>query len=214
MDVIADTKELKIERMELGSWATNSYIIQCPQTGKCVLIDVPPGALTILKELNRRIPEYVLLTHNHVDHIAGLQALRNRLSSPLALHPLDDQNWLPFRPDKLLKDGEGIPVGNLVVKVLHTPGHTPGSLCFKVGNYLLAGDTLFPGGPGRTTTPEDFEKIINSVNGRILPLSDTTQVYPGHGGPTSIGEARKEYVAFSSRPHSKGLFGDIEWATS
>jgi hydroxyacylglutathione hydrolase len=214
MDVIADTKELRIERMELGSWATNSYIIQCAQTGKSVLIDVPPGALTILKELNRRIPEYVLLTHNHVDHIAGLQALRNRLSSPLALHPLDDQNWLPFRPDKLLKDGEGIPVGNLIVKVLHTPGHTPGSLCFNVGHYLLAGDTLFPGGPGRTTTPEDFEQIINSVKGRILPLTDATQVYPGHGGSTSVGEARKEYVAFISRPHPKGLFGDIEWATS
>jgi hydroxyacylglutathione hydrolase len=214
MEVVAETKELRIERMELGSWATNSYIIQCLQTGKCVLVDMPPGALTILKELEQRVPEYILLTHNHVDHTAGLQAFRNQLKVPLAVHPLDSQDGLPFRPERLLSQGDEIPVGNLKINVLHTPGHTPGSICFRVDNYLLAGDTLFPGGPGRTASPLDFEQIIRSITGRILSLPAETQVHPGHGGPTTIREAQEEYAAFVSRPPPTALFGDVEWRNS
>jgi glyoxylase-like metal-dependent hydrolase (beta-lactamase superfamily II) len=214
MEVVTDTPQLRIEKMELGSWATNSYIIQCSRTGKCALVDVPPGALTIIKELAGRVPECVLLTHNHVDHIAGLQAFRNRLNVPLAVHTLDNREWLPFSPEILLKDGQSIRIGDLEVEVLHTPGHTPGSVSFKTGRYLIAGDTLFPGGPGRTTTPQDFAQILETIEKKILPLPDDTQVYPGHGVHTSVREARLEYAGFKSRPHPEGLFGDIEWKTS
>jgi glyoxylase-like metal-dependent hydrolase (beta-lactamase superfamily II) len=82
-----------------------------------------------------------------------------------------------------------------------------------VGPYLLAGDTLFPGGPGRTATSQDFEQIIGSIRTRILPLAEETRVYPGHGASTSVREARQEFALFSSHPRPAGLFGDVEWRT-
>jgi hydroxyacylglutathione hydrolase len=211
LDIIAETTDMTIERLELGSWATNSYIIQCRATGKCAVVDVPPGALTLLKELGNRVPEYILLTHNHIDHISGLQAFRKRLIVPLAVHPLDNKEWLPFPPEKLLTDSQIISIGNLRIKVLHTPGHTPGSVCFLIEHYLICGDTLFPGGPGRTTTPEDFQQILDSITKKILILPGETWVYPGHGVATTVKEAVDEYASFTSRSHPSGLFGDVEW---
>lgn len=214
MDVVVDTDEVRIEKMELGQWGTNFYIVVCRQTGKCVLVDAPPGALTIIKELNGRVPEYILLTHNHIDHITGLQSFRNRINVPLAVHPADNTDWLPFPPEKLLSDGEIIRVGNLNVEVLHTPGHTPGSVCFKIGRYLLSGDTLFPGGPGRTTTPFDFQQVVKSITRKIFPLPDDTLVYPGHGVSTVLKKEKEEFAVFSSRPHDAELFGDVAWLTT
>jgi hydroxyacylglutathione hydrolase len=164
--------------------------------------------------LNGRVPEYMLLTHNHIDHITGLQAFRNRLNVPLAVHPADNADWLPFPPEKLLNDGEIIPVGELKIEVLYTPGHTPGSVCFKVGPYLISGDTLFPGGPGRTATPEDFQQIVKSITGKIFPLPDDTPAYPGHGPSTILKKEKGEYAVFASRKHEPGICGDVAWLTA
>jgi glyoxylase-like metal-dependent hydrolase (beta-lactamase superfamily II) len=214
MEVIIDKSDLKIERLELSTFATNAYIIICPRTGKSALIDAPAGGPTILKYLKGTELECILLTHNHIDHIGGLQAIRNRNSASLSVHPADDAKWLPFPPDNYLKDGDIIHIGQIQIECLYTPGHTPGSVCFKIGEYLLCGDTIFPGGPGRTTGPSEFKQIEKSIIEEIFQLPDDTLIYPGHGGPTVLNKEKKEYAIFSSREHDPKLCGDVTWLNS
>jgi len=97
---------------------------------------------------------------------------------------------------------------------LNTPGHTDGASCFLVGKHLFSGDTLFPGGPGKSRSPEAFTQLLNSITGKLLPLSDDTNVYPGHGDDTTIGEARRRYTDFNSRSHPADLSGDVDWLQS
>ena len=214
MDIIADTKDLRIEHMELSSYATNCYIIICPQTGDSVLIDAPPGAWTLVKRLKDTNLQYMLLTHNHIDHIGGLDAFRARMKAPLAVHQADNAKWLPFPPEILLKDGDFFQVGKVKIEAIFTPGHTPGSSCFKVGEYLIGGDTLFPGGPGRTITPAAFKQIVKSITEKLFVLPDNTRVFPGHGGSTTIKKAKEEFAVFSKRQHDPNLHGDVVWLTS
>jgi glyoxylase-like metal-dependent hydrolase (beta-lactamase superfamily II) len=112
-----------------------------------VLVDAPAEAAEILKQLKGTHPRYILITHSHTDHVGALSELKSKLRIPIGTHRLD-ANDLPLRPDILLDDGEKVFFGNISLKVLHTPGHTPGSLCFLIGKYLISGDTIFPGGPG------------------------------------------------------------------
>jgi glyoxylase-like metal-dependent hydrolase (beta-lactamase superfamily II) len=114
--------------------------------------------------------------------------------------------------DRPLADGDEIPVGSLRVRAVHTPGHTPGSTCFIVGSNLLSGDTLFPGGPGRTQSPRDLEETIKSITTRLHTLPEDTAVLPGHGDNTTIGDSKREYAVFASRSHPPDLCGDVTWA--
>jgi hydroxyacylglutathione hydrolase len=113
--------------------------------------------------------------------------------------------------DRPLADGEQISVGGNSVTVIHTPGHTPGSCCFLIGRYLISGDTLFPGGPGHTNSPQELQQTIASINERLYTLPDDTLVLPGHGQGTTIGRSREEYAAFAARPQRPDLQGDVTW---
>lgn len=214
MDIIVDDDELKIERLELSIYATNAYIVICNRTGESVLIDAPTGALKIVKQLRGTQLKWILLTHSHIDHIGGLAAIRKRVIAPLAVHEADNDTWLPFAPQRLLKDGDVLSFGKFRIQAIHIPGHTPGSMGFRIGKYLLAGDTLFPGGPGRTADPEAFRQIVLSITEKIFALPDDTEIYPGHGASTTVEKARQEYSVFSSRPHDENLYGDVVWLTS
>ena len=132
MVVVTKDDAIQIERLELGPFGTNAYIVICQKTRDSVLIDTPGEADKIMDRLKGTNPKYILLTHNHMDHLGALSELHSKLKVPVATHALDTGN-LPLTPDMLLNDGDTISVGNLKLKVLHTPGHTPGSLCFKVG---------------------------------------------------------------------------------
>ena len=176
-------------------------------------MDAPAEASEILKASKGTNPRYILITHNHMDHIGALSELKSKLRIPIGAHRLDAKG-LPLRPDILLEDGEEVSCGKMSLKVLHTPGHTPGSLCFLVGKHLISGDTIFPGGPGKTKSPADLKLIIESITSKIFVLPDDTAIYPGHGDSTLLRKEKEEFAIFSSRSHDPNLFGDVLWLSS
>ena len=213
MATVVDNDRIQIDRLELGPFGTNSYILICQETNESVVVDAPGEAGMVVERLKETQPKYILMTHDHFDHIGGLVELRSALEVPVAAHPAD-ANDLPLEPDLLLNDGDEILIGAIKLRVLHTPGHTPGGLCFLTDKYLIAGDTLFPGGPGKTQSPDDFRQIVESITEKLFELPEDTQVYPGHGEATTIKEAKQQYEVFTARPHDPNLCGDVVWTSS
>jgi len=210
---MAKDDTIQIEKLELGAFSTNAYVILCRATGDSVLVDAPAEASKIIEQLKGTNPKYILLTHTHIDHLGALSELQSKLGLSVATHPLDASS-LSSPPEILLNDGDTVAFGNIELKVLHTPGHTPGSLCFLTGQYLIAGDTIFPGGPGKTRSPVDLKQIIESITKKIFVLPDDTQVYPGHGEATVLKKEKGEFATFSSRHHNPNLCGDVLWLSS
>ena len=213
MTIVEKENNIQIERLETAPFGTNAYIIICRATGESVLIDAPGDAARIAGRLKKSNPKYILITHSHMDHTGALNELKSRLNVPIAAHLLD-ANRLPSPPEILLNHGDIVTFGNVELKVVHTPGHTPGSLCFLTGKYLISGDTIFPAGPGKTNTPADFKRIVESLKEKIFVLPDDVQVYPGHGNPTVLKKEKDEFAIFSSRAHAPNLCGDILWLSS
>ena len=213
MERVVTNDCLQIDRLQLGAFNTNCYLLTCPMTGDSVWVDAPAEVSAILKASERTHPRTILITHNHGDHTGALSDLKSKLRIPIGVHPLDAKG-LPLPADILLEDGARIPCGNITLEVLHTPGHTPGSLCFLVRKYLISGDTIFPGGPGKTRSPTDFRRIIESITRRIFVLPDETVAYPGHGASTILRKEKEEFASFSSRSHNPELCGDVLWASS
>ena len=208
---IVEEDGIRIERLELGPYGTNAYILFCRRTGKSVLVDAPARADEILAQLKGSDPTYILMTHSHMDHTGALAEVKSALNVPIAAHR-DDAGNLPLKPDLLLNDGDEISSGDMRVKVLHTPGHTPGSLCFLIGSYLIAGDTLFPNGPGKTGSRDNFRRIVESLQNKIFTLPEDTRVFPGHGSSTVVGKEKQAFEAFSDGGLDPNLYGDVLWS--
>ncbi len=207
---IVDDKTIRIVKLTLGPYETNTYIVVCQKTKQSLVVDAPARASEIIAALAGTQPKHILLTHDHFDHTGVIISLRSRLKVPLAAHELDSYQ-LKTPPEIYLKDGDSLKLGNLKIAVLHTPGHTPGSLCFMIGKYLFAGDTIFPGGLGRTETPDEFRQIIASITQKIFRLPDATLLLPGHGDSTTVKKAKEEYKVFAARPHGDIIYGDVTW---
>ncbi len=213
MAILVDGDKLQIIKLQLPPYGTNAYVLVCQETRESLIIDAPGEADEIIASLKGTTPRYILLTHSHMDHIGALDKLRSDLKIPLAAHAADAGILSP-PPEIMLEDSNTIDLGRLRLTTLHTPGHTPGSLCFRVSEYLLAGDTLFPGGPGKTWSPADFTQIVKSITEKIFTLDDNTEVYSGHGEPTILKKEKEEFNVFSSRPHPPDLYGNVLWLTS
>jgi glyoxylase-like metal-dependent hydrolase (beta-lactamase superfamily II) len=213
MAIEVKNETIQIERYELGPFGTNSYIITCLKTSDSIVVDAPGDAPKVLGQLQQTNPKYILMTHNHMDHTGALAELKSALNIPVAAHAADADR-LPLTPDMLLVDSDGLTFGNIHFTVMHTPGHTPGSLCFYTEGYLISGDTLFPDGPGKTGSPADFRQIVESLQSKIFVLPDDTQVFPGHGNHTVLGKEKQAFEAFSARPHDPNLCGDVLWSKS
>ncbi|MDY7032337.1 MAG: MBL fold metallo-hydrolase [Thermodesulfobacteriota bacterium] len=213
MTIVVKDNDVQIEKLELGPFGTNSYIVVCQSTKESLVVDAPGDTPKVLERLKGTDPKYIVITHDHWDHLGSFTQLRSELNVPVAVHPADSGN-LPSAPEVLLHDGDFITLGNIKFKVLHTPGHTPGSICFLFGKYLISGDTLFPGGPGKTSSPSTFHQIVESITSKIFTLPDDTQVFPGHGDSTVLKKEKQEYKSFSSRPRKPNLCGDVLWLSS
>jgi len=196
-----------IEKLVVGPFAANCYIVGSPSNREGMIIDPGDEAKRILdkvKELGLDI-KLILLTHGHIDHTGALKEVREATGAEVAVHA-DDAKSLkgqslgkllglsyptPPPPDRLLKDGDSIDIGDLHFLVLHTPGHTPGGICLLGEGVVFSGDTLFNYGIGRTDLPGgSYNQIVNSLRTKLMTLPDDAIVYPGHGPETTIGAER------------------------
>lgn len=194
----------------LGPFANNTYLVQDREAGDTLLIDAPQDGEQALDALAGGRVTQIVVTHRHPDHWVSIDTLKSATRAPVACHEADREPYAD-KVDRAIADSEELIVGELRVRVVHTPGHTPGSVCFLVGNHLISGDTLFPGGPGRTTRSADLQEEIRSITERLLVLPDETLVHPGHGDDGTIGQSKREYAVFASREHPADLCGDVTW---
>ena len=202
---------VRIHKTVASPYDNNAYIIVCKLTNKALIVDTPRDAAAVLGEAQDTDVVSVVITHGHRDHIEGYSEFKAELRAPFGLHSSDADRLLPHVPDFNLDDADTIQVGELSVMLMHTPGHTPGGVCLLLGKHLFSGDTLFPGGPGKTPTPEALKQVLTSITGTLFGLPDDTRVYPGHGADTTIGAAKVEYEVFAARQHPADLCGDVLW---
>lgn len=202
--------EVRITKINMGPYDNNGYIVACPETNEGVIIDTPAEPEKLLKALGDLGIKAILITHGHQDHLLGFNEIKSKVGAPVGIGS-GDADRLPTAPEIDLKDGEVIKFGNRELQVLSTPGHTDGASCFLVGKHLFSGDTLFPGGPGHSRSPEALRQELDSITRKLLVLPDDTVVYPGHGQDTTIGTARQEHQVFASRAHPADLHGNVTW---
>ena len=198
------------EKLEVTSFLMNCYIIGCEKTKACAIID-PGGGFAVIDEKINALglePKMILLTHGHSDHIGAVLELKDKYNIPVYVHELDaeyiknpdlNHSYNLFRKvisidyDELLKDGQIIELGELKIEVIHTPGHTPGGVCFKIDDLILTGDTIFNHSIGRTDLEGgSMENIISSIKNKILIFDDSTKLYPGHNSSTTVGVEKRE----------------------
>jgi glyoxylase-like metal-dependent hydrolase (beta-lactamase superfamily II) len=198
--------------LPVGPLQCNCSIIGDETTHEAMVID--PGdniddILAVLREQKLQVKQ-IVITHAHIDHVGGAMKLRAQTGAPILLNQSDyallkmldlQATWLGMAPpgevtiEASVADGDSLQTGGLKANVLHTPGHTEGSIClyFPAEKLLIAGDTLFARSIGRTDLPGgSYEKIMRSLHGRVMTLPDETVVIPGHGQRTTIGEEREE----------------------
>ncbi|HLG92112.1 MAG TPA: MBL fold metallo-hydrolase [Acidimicrobiales bacterium] len=184
-----EDEQAEIHHVVVGPMDNNVYVLRCKQTGDAVLLDAANEHERLLEMCQRLNVRKVLETHGHWDHIQAVPAVRDAGIDVGVTE--QDASMLPSY-DFVLEDDSVIPVGRLRLRTIHTPGHTPGSMCFLIEGspVLFSGDTLFPGGPGNTSFPGgDFPTIIRSIEDRLFSkLAPDTLVLPGHGRHTTIGE--------------------------
>jgi len=189
METLIDDGAMIVHRLVAGPLENNVFIVACKAGGEAVIIDAADDADRILDAAAPYLVRAVLTTHSHADHIGAAAAVCRALGAPFRIHPADAAatGISPFDP---ISDGEQIRFGDLTMEAIHTPGHTPGSICFLLGNVLFSGDTLFPGGPGATADPGRFREVMTSLEQHLFTLPDDTRVLPGHGLATTIGTER------------------------
>ena len=198
-----------LETLVVGPLAVNCYLVGDEATREAIVIDPGDDARDILDTIRRGrlIVKAIVNTHAHFDHVGALSEVREATGAPFMLHA-DEAPILgaasasaamfgikiadPKPADRLLREGDEVRVGNLALKVLFTPGHTPGGICLLGGKCVFVGDTLFQGSIGRTDFPGgDYGTLMASIRDKLLPLPDETVIYAGHGAVTTIGEEKQ-----------------------
>ncbi len=197
-----------LRKLELEPFGSNCYILGSDSTGEGLVIDPGGGAehiISHIEQLGLQV-KLIVLTHGHMDHTGALAQVKAATGAEVAIHP-EDAVYLrgdhpmqaragsgepPPEPDRLLNEGDVIDVGEVQLRVLHTPGHTPGGICLVTDGYAFTGDTLFQFSVGRTDfAGGSHEQLIENIRAKLLILPDETQVCPGHGPDSTIEVERR-----------------------
>jgi glyoxylase-like metal-dependent hydrolase (beta-lactamase superfamily II) len=199
----------------LGPYANNAYIIADRESRQAIFVDAPIGSAKAIEAAKPYDVERIVVTHRHGDHWAEIDTVQDAFRAPVFCHEGDRAPYAK-KVNGTVSDGEEIALSKTTtVRVIHTPGHTPGSICLLVPadghEVLISGDTLFPGGPGRSDNPAALQEMIGSITSRLLTLADDVAVLPGHGDGTTIGAAKREYAVFASKQRPADLCGDVTW---
>jgi glyoxylase-like metal-dependent hydrolase (beta-lactamase superfamily II) len=208
---LVENKPMIMKMLVVGPFAANCYVVGSSATKQGMIID--PGAeaetiLTTVQQMGLSV-SLIVITHAHIDHVGALREVQEKTSAQFAIHEAE-KGFLftapmrmltslgispvksPPRPDRILKDGDGIDIGDLHFEVLHTPGHSSGGICLSGHGVVFSGDTLFNLGVGRTDFPGmSHERLMKSIYDKLMVLPDKTIVYPGHGPLTTIGDERR-----------------------
>jgi glyoxylase-like metal-dependent hydrolase (beta-lactamase superfamily II) len=209
----ADLRELPdvaIRKVSVSAMDNNAYLITCRSTGRQALIDAADDARRLLELVAEGAAsggdglELVITTHQHWDHHRALTEVLSRSGATSAAGE-PDADALPVVPDRRLVQGDQVRIGELLLDVVLLRGHTPGSVALVLtssdgSTHVFTGDSLFPGGPGRTTNPQDFTSLMDDLEARIFgPLPDGTWIYPGHGNDSTIGIERPHLKEWRER---------------
>ena len=199
---------LTITKISVGPMDNNAYLLVCRSTGDALLIDAAnePDRLADLLGHSPERPRLrtVVTTHQHPDHWQALGAVAGANGSNTAAHPADAEP-LPVPPDFLVEHGDTLTVGDVTLEIIHLRGHTPGSIAVLYRDphghpHLFTGDSLFPGGVGKTTSPENFTSLLDDVQTRLFDvLPDDTWFYPGHGDDSTLGEQKPHIDEWRAR---------------
>jgi hydroxyacylglutathione hydrolase len=171
--------KLKLER------EVNCYVIACAATREAVVIDPGLPAERIVEQATGLTVKYIVATHGHPGHVAGKDDVKAVTGGLTGIHSADAKQFLRSA-DRYLLDGDELEFGEFKIQVMHTPGHTPGSVCFVVANHAFVGDTILAGGIGRQMPETDLRRQMMSIGTKLLKLPLTTALYPGHGQATSL----------------------------
>jgi len=201
----------KLIQKTVGPWPMNTYVVICQATRSSAIIDPGADQDSILASVKGTHVEKILLTHGHMDHVQALDAVKAATGAPVYLHPADAEKF-GLAYDFPLADDQRLTIGNLAIGTIHTPGHTPGQICFNIGDgRIIVGDTVFVGGPGKTWSPEDFNTTMRTMGEIVFAWSDDTKFFPGHGPNGNIGVERPAFEAFVAQGWPRDTFGDVAW---
>ena len=203
---------LELRTRPVGPYSVNAYALVCPVTGQSVLIDPGDDPDALQEMLKETRPIAILLTHTHFDHVGALKAMRARLKVALVLHRGPHAKGFMTEATYWVEDGDTLQVGEHTLRVFSAPGHTADQVCYAIEeeSRVIVGDAIFEGGPGKTGSIEGFQTTLKTLREVILPWSDDTVCYPGHGAWFRLGDKRREIEAFLAKDHGE-FFGDATW---
>ena len=200
---VRELDRLTISKVSVGPMDNNAYLLRCRETGEQLLIDAANEAPRLLDLVGEAGLATVVTTHRHMDHWVALEEVAAKTGARPLAHA-DDAEGLPI-PAGPLAEGDTVRVGDCALEVIHVKGHTPGSIALLYRDpagtpHLFTGDSLFPGGPGRTTSPEAFAQIMDDLEAKVFgPLPDETWFYPGHGRDSTLGAERAALPQWRAR---------------
>jgi len=200
-----------LHMLEVGPLMGNCFILGDEKTREAIVIDPgdEPDRIVLTMGKDKLTAKTILLTHAHVDHVGGLKTLKDSTKAQLIMHKADAfllkaapmqalafgvRPFISPKPEKFVDEGDIVSCGPIKLKVIHTPGHSPGGVCYYIEDEkkVFVGDTLFAGSIGRTDLPGgDYEALMSSIRDKLIPLGDDVEVFCGHGPPTTIGQERR-----------------------
>jgi len=187
---------LKVKYGAFGSLAANNYLITDEESGESALIDCSSDKDDMVRFIGDARLKYILLTHGHFDHCDGVHEISVKTGAEIVISEADSKmaadthanvsslfgsKWASYTPDLTVNESSSLSLGKHEIKIIAVPGHTPGSVCYLIENHLFTGDTIMVGGVGRTDFPGGSEEELYRSLSRILPMTKTNNVYPGHG---------------------------------